>query len=90
MKLKLIKNNEIVVNKDKYELGQLAADGQSKLINAINNGKVSYYVTYCGNKTIVKVTDGLSGFPIKVFKSDDAAYNTVCAEELVELLNQKQ
>lgn len=85
MKLKLIKNNEVVVNKE----DSVFIDDQIELINAINNGKVGYFACY-SDISIVKVTNGLSYFPIKVFNSDDPEYNRVCAEELVELLNQKQ
>lgn len=85
MKLKFLKNNEVVVNKE----DSVFIDDQIKLINAINNGKVGYFAHY-SNISVVKVTDGLSCFPIKVFNSDDPEYNRVCAEELVELLNQKQ
>lgn len=84
MKLKLIKNNEVVVNKE----DSVFIDDQIKLINAINNGKVGYFAHY-SDISIVKVTNGLSCFPIKVFNSDDKEYNRICAEELVELLNQK-
>ena len=42
MKLKLIKNNEVVVNKNKYELAQSTVDCQYKLTNAIINEKISY------------------------------------------------
>lgn len=85
MKLRLLKNNEVIVNKE----DSIFIDDQIKLINAINNGKVGYFAHY-SNISVVKVTDGLSCFTIKVFKSDDPEYNRVCAEELVELLNQKQ
>lgn len=86
MKLKLLKNNEVVVNKE----DSVFIKDQSKLINAITYGKVEYFATYYSVMTAVKVTDGLSCFTIKVFKSDDPEYNRTCAEELVELLNQKQ
>ena len=86
MKLKLLKNNEVVVNKE----DSIFVKDQYKLINAITYGKVEYFATYYSAMTAVKVTDGLSCFTIKVFKSDDPEYNRVCAEELVELLNQKQ
>ena len=85
MKLKLIKNNEVVVNKEFYGF----INEQPKLIYAINKGKASYFACH-SDISIVKVTNGLSCFPIKVFNSDDPEYNRVCAEELVELLNQKQ
>lgn len=85
MKLKLIKNNEVVVNKE----DSVFIKDQFNLINAINNGKVGYFAHY-SNISAVKVTDGLSCFTIKVFKSDDPEYNRTCAEELVELLNQQQ
>lgn len=86
MKLRLLKNNEVVVNKE----DSVFVKDQFNLINAIDFGKVEYFVTYYSVMTAVKVTDGLSCFTIKVFKSDDPEYNRVCAEELVELLNQKQ
>lgn len=85
MKLKLIKNNEVVVNKE----DSVFIDDQIELINAINNGKVGYFAHH-SNISVVKVTDGLSCFTIKVFKSEDPEYNRTCAEELVELLNQQQ
>ena len=90
MKLKLIKNDEVVVNKNKYELAQSTVDCQYKLTNAIINEKISYFRDRYGDMVVVKVSDGLSSFPIKVFKSDDSEYNRVCADELVELLRQKQ
>lgn len=86
MKLKLLKNNEVVVNKE----DSVFIKDQSKLINAITYGKVEYFATYHSVMTTVEVTDGLSCFTIKVFKSDDPEYNRVCADELVELLRQKQ
>ena len=85
MKLKLIKNNEVVVNKE----DSVFIQDQFNLTNAINKGKASYFAYY-SDISIVKVTNGLSCFPIKVFNSDDPEYNRICAEELVELLNQKQ
>ena len=86
MKLKLIKNNEVVVNKE----DSIFVKDQYKLINAIHNGKVAYFASHQSIISTVKVTDGLSCFTIKVFNSDDVDYNRVCAEELVELLSQKQ
>lgn len=86
MKLKLLKNNEVVVSKE----DSVFINDQIKLTNAITYGKVEYFATYYSVMTAVKVTDGLSCFTIKVFKSDDYDYNRVCADELVELLNQKQ
>ena len=42
-----------------------------------------------GGCLVVYLYDAIS-FPIKCFSSDDSDYNRICAEELVELLNQKQ
>ena len=86
MKLKLLKNNEVVVSKE----DSVFIKDQFNLINAITCGKVGYFATYFSVITAVKVTDGLSCFTIKEFKSDDPEYNRVCADELVDLLNQKQ
>lgn len=89
MKLKLIKDSEVVVSKTEYELLKQEYSRLKDLLHSINSGGVCYYVDD-SFYPLVKVTNDEVSLPIKRFVSDDHEYNKVCAEELVELLNQKQ
>lgn len=89
MKLKLIKDSEIVVSKAEYELLKQEHSRLKDLLHSIDSGGVCYYVD--GSfYPLVKVTNNEVSLPIKRFASNDHEYNRICAEELVELLNQKQ
>lgn len=89
MKLKLIKDSEMVVSKVEYELLKQEYSRLKDLLHSIYSGDVSYYVD--GSfYPLVKMTNNEVSLPIKRFASNDPEYNRVCAEELVELLNQKQ
>lgn len=89
MKLKLIKDSEMVVSKVEYELLKQEHSRLKDLIHSIDFGSVSYYVDD-SFFPIVKMTNSEVSLPIKRFASNDQEYNRICAEELVELLNQKQ
>ena len=89
MKLKLINDSEIVVSKVEYELLKQEHSRLKDLLHSIDSGGVCYYVD--GSFfPLVKVTNNEVSLPIKRFASNDHEYNRICAEELVELLNQKQ
>ena len=89
MKLKLIKDSEVVVSEAEYELLKQEHSRLKDLLHSIDSGGVCYYVD--GSfYPLVKVTINEVSLPIKRFASDDHEYNHICAEELVELLNQKQ
>ena len=93
MKLKRIKDNEVVVDGKQYAKfvrfnhdfwamqGALYSGYNPHFYSVHNEGSCSYTVSMLQRGFI---TD------IKLFNSDDAEYNRVCAEELVELLNQEQ
>lgn len=89
MKLKLINDSEVVVSKAEYELLKQEHSRLKNLLHSIDSGGVCYYVD--GSFfPLVKVTNNEVSLPIKRFASNDHEYNRICAEELVELLNQKQ
>lgn len=89
MKLKLMKDSEMVVSKTEYELLKQEYSRLKDLLHSIYFGSVSYYVDDL-LFPIVKMTNNEVSLPIKRFVSNDQEYNRVCAEELVELINQKQ
>lgn len=91
MKLKIIKDSEVVVDCKEY----------AKLVRFERNFFAMQYAIYDGNKPMFTAIDFNGRWTvamvhddfitnIKRFASDDAEYNKVCAEELVELLNQQQ
>ena len=91
MKLKLIKDSEVVVSKTEYELLKIVNSQTEDLIKAIRCcKKCVYFIDNSSYFPIVKVTYNGASLPIKRFASDDPCYARVCAEELVELLNQEQ
>ena len=90
MKLKLIKDSEMVVSKTEYELLKTAYSQMRDLEKEIAYGKPIYYVGYSLGYPVVKVTNKKTSFIIKEFYTNDQEYNRVCAEELVELLSQEQ
>ena len=90
MKLKRIKDNEVVVDGKEY----------ARLVRFEHD--FFEYAIYDGNKPVFTAVTDLDGSwtvamahegfitNIKRFDSDDPDYNLVCAEELVELLNKEQ
>lgn len=83
MKLKLIKDNEVVVDKKECEL-------LHGIRSSVRNQTGAFHVFGYEDYVDVMLNCGCGFIPIKRFESDDPDYNRVCAEELVELLNQKQ
>mgnify|MGYP003415206623 CR=1 FL=1 len=83
MKLKLIKDNEVVVSKKECEL-------LYSIRSSVRNQTVAFHVFEYDDCVDVMLNCGCGFIPIKRFESDDPDYNRVCAEELVELLNQEQ
>ena len=97
MKLKLIKDNEVVVSREEYgELLKRPTKGCIYVKDcvyfncAILNGNAKYECEKMQGCYYVFINVGSSIYLIKKFNSDDIEYNRICAEELVELLNQKQ
>ena len=90
MKLRLINDDEVVISKKEYELLKIANSQMQDLTKSIDHGNPTYYIDYSLHYPVVKVTNNETSFPIKEFYSYDQDYNIVCAEELVELLNQEQ
>lgn len=88
MKLKLIKDSEVVVSKTEYELLKITNKHMQDLGRDVKYGEHTYFIDNSLYYPVVKVTNKVASFPIKMFKSDDHEYNRICAEELVELLNQ--
>lgn len=97
MKLKLIKDSEVVISRKEY--GELLKRPTEVCIcekdcrefnRAINNGSAKYGCGEMQGCYYVFISGDSSIYPIKTFKSDDIEYNRICAEELVELLNQEQ
>ena len=92
MKLKRIKDNEVVVDGNEY----------ARLVRFEHDFFAMQYDIYDGGKPIFTAVTDLDGSwtvsmahkgfitNIKRFASDDPDYNLVCAEELVELLNKEQ
>lgn len=92
MKLKLINSDEVVISKSEYDYLKGLNARYEKLLEGINSGTATFivYASSCSNEYIVEMNCGNVFFPIKRFNSPDEDYNRVCAEELVELLNQEQ
>ena len=92
MKLKRIKDSEVVVDRKEY----------ARLLRFEHDFVAMQYAIYDGNKPMFNAVTDLDGSwtvsmehegfitNIKRFASDDPDYNLVCAEELVELLNKEQ
>ena len=92
MKLKLIRNDEVVISKSKHDYLIGLNDRYGKLLDGIHSGTATFvvYKSSSSAEHIVEMNCGNVFFPIKRFDSDDPDYNRVCAEELCELLNQEQ
>ena len=90
MKLKLIKDGEVVLSRQEYELYKQVYYRYSDIIDSVRNQTVAFQTFNYEDCVDVMLNYGRGFMPIKQFASDDPDYNRVCAEELVELLNQKQ
>ena len=97
MKLKLIKDSEVVISRKEYgELLKRPIEGcicekDCEYFNcAILYGNAKYECEETQGNYYVFISGKNSIYPIKIFNSDDIEYNRVCAEELCELLNQEQ
>ena len=92
MKLKRIKGNEVVVDRKEYARLVRFEHDLFAMQYAINDGNNPMFApVYDGDGCwIVAMMHNGFGVDIKRFASDDAEYNRVCANELVELLNQEQ
>lgn len=92
MKIKRIKDSEVVVDCEEYTKLLCFENAFKSMQRRILDGKIPYFTTWNGYNGDYIVSMELNGFitDIKRFASDDAEYNKVCAEELVELLNQQQ
>ena len=92
MKLKIIKDNEVVVDVKEYTKLLCFENAFKSMQRKILDGKLPRFTTWNGYNGDYILSMELNGFitDIKRFTSDDAEYNRVCAEELIEFLNQKQ
>lgn len=97
MKLKIIKDSEVVISREEYGELQMrptrvcVCEKDCREFNrAINNGSAKYGCVEMQGCYYVIIDGGISVYPIKMFNSDDIEYNRICAEELCELLNQEQ
>lgn len=92
MKLKIIKDNEVVVDVKEYTKLLCFENTFKSMQRKILDGKLPRFTTWEDYDDDYMVSMELNGFvtEIKRFDSDDVEYNRLCAEELVELLNQEQ
>lgn len=92
MKLKIIKDNEVVVDVNEYTKLICFENTFKSMQRKILDGELPRFTTLDGYDGDYIVSMELNGFvtEIKRFDSDDVEYNRLCAEELVELLNQEQ
>lgn len=93
MKIKRIKDSEVVVDRKEYDkLVRFNHDFwamQGALYDGYNPHFYSVHNEDSGLYTVCMVIRGFIT-EIKRFTSDDEEYNRVCAEELIELLNKEQ
>lgn len=90
MKLKLIKDSEIVVDWLEYSYLESSANIIKQIDCSVENKTASYRIFDYEDMYEVVVAGGNVCIVIKRFDTDDQEYNRICAEELCELLNQKQ
>ena len=92
MKLRIIKDNEVVVDVNEYTKLLCFENAFKSMQRKILDGELPRFTTLDGYDGDYIVSMELNGFvtEIKRFDSDDVEYNRLCAEELVELLNQEQ
>ena len=92
MKLKRIKDNEVVVDGKEYARLLRFEHDFFEMQYAIHDCHKLMFTAATdlyGNWTVSMMHEGFIT-NIKRFNSDDPDYNLVCAEELVELLNKEQ
>lgn len=94
MKIKLIRNDEVVISREEYgellkRAARLCEKDCREFHRAIHNGSAKYECEEMQGCYYVFISGENVIYPIKKFNSDDLEYNRICAEELVELLNQK-
>ena len=92
MKIKIIKDSDVVVDGKEYARLVRFENDFFAMQQRIFYGEQPHFVTYydCNGKHFVSMVQRGFITDIKRFTSDDEEYNRVCAEELVELLNQEQ
>ena len=90
MKLKLIKDSEVVLSRQEYELYKQVYYRHADIVDSVRNQTAAFHAFDYEDCVDVMLNCGRGFMPIKRFNSDDQEYNRVCAEELVELLNQEQ
>ena len=90
MKLKLIKDSEVVVDRLEYSYLKSCVGIIKQIDCSVENKTASYRIFDYEDMYEVVVAGGNGCIVIKRFDTDDQEYNRVCAEELVELLNQEQ
>lgn len=89
MKLKLIKNDEVVVDRLEYDNLKSSVNTINQITDSVRNKTASYRILDYWDMCEVVVADGKGYMVIKRFDTDDQEYNRVCAEELCELLYQE-
>lgn len=89
MKLKLIKDSEVVVDRLEYGYLKSSVDIIKLIDSSVRNKTALYRIFYYEDMCEVAVAGGKGCMAIKRFDTDDQEHNRACAEELVELLNQK-
>ena len=91
--IKIPFTNKVIVDRNKYEQGQLAAtikDGMIEAITALQSGEVEFFVTFFPDNYVVAAKHYAFNIIIKSFPfGDDKEYARLCAEELCEMLNSK-
>lgn len=90
MKLRLINDDEVVVYKLEYDNLKRSVDMFKQIDCSVENKTASYRIFDYEDMYEVVVAGGNVCIVIKRFGTDDQEYNRICAEELVELLNQEQ
>ena len=92
MKIKRIKDNEVVVDGKQYAKLLRFNHDFWEMQGALYSGYNPHFYSVRHESGFYTVSMVQRGFisDIKRFASDDPDYNLVCAEELVELLNKEQ
>lgn len=95
MKIRLVKDNEVVISREEYEElinrpSRTCEKDCQQFHREISRGTAKYECVDMQGCYFVVIGGEYCVYPIKKFNSDDPDYNRVCAEELVELLNQEQ
>lgn len=80
----------MVLTRQEYELYKQVYYSHADIIDSVRNQTATFQAFDYEDCVDVMLNCGRGFMPIKQFSSDDQEYNRVCAEELVELLNQEQ